>query len=161
MAAFWLARGANARSHRRYEEAMALIGRAFGIFSTSEPSDATPLLANLLFADASHRVRANETAYYACEVVLRQCSTREQTARLKRAEIDFIKFQCKWILANLSSYRDSPAMTLAQSVTVYASDLRLSDVTPLLRRWFPTDQGAARQVDTFLAQNREDAAGSG
>lgn len=155
MAAVGVIRASRALARRRYWRAIELLRRVFGVFGSSEPSLATPLIANVLFAHASLQVGSNEAAYYACEVALRQCSAAEQKAQANRKDLDYLRFRCKSILSCLSPYRDSLAMKLAQSVAVSASDLALDEVSPILRRYFPTDRHWTHQVDGFLAQNRE------
>lgn len=155
LAAMWMARASRALSRQRYSESMDILRRVFRLFCSSEPCDAAPMLANLLFAHASHGAGLNKMAYYACEAALRQCSSAEKRRRPKREDIDYLRFRCKWILARLSPYQDSLAMKLACSVTVAASELAFESVSPFLRRQFPTDLDSADQVDWFLAQNCE------
>jgi hypothetical protein len=155
LANFYIARASSALSQRRYSKSLALLRRVFRMFGSPEPNEAAPVLANVLFAQASHEAAEDEAAYYACEVALRQCSAAEKRPRPKREDVNYIRFRCKWILSRLSQYQDSLAMKLACSVPVSASKLAFERVSPFLRWQFPTDLDAASQVDAFLAQNCE------
>lgn len=155
LADFYIARASRALSQQRFGKSLTLLRRVFRIYGSTEPSDAAPVLANVLFAQASHEAEEDEPAYYACEVALRQCRTAEKGPRPKREDINYLRFRCKWILSRLSRYQDSLAMKLACSVTVSASDLSFEEVSPFLRWQFPTDLDAANQVDAFLSQNCE------
>ena len=148
-------------SRSKFGAASLILLKIFALYGHGGPSPATPLIANVFFADLCERQGNTEAAFRACEIAIRQMDDGIDGDRVEYRidNINYLKFKCKWILSRVSKFRDSIAFEMIKNINVKYDSLNIGNTNSLIRNLFPIDRQSANQLDEFIKENSTLGAG--
>lgn len=146
-------------SRREHDDALDMLSDTFRRYGETQPSYATPIVSNVLFADLCERVGRMEDAFYAAKIAIHQINTGRDpdNIKYKKQDFDYMLYRCKWILSRTSGYTDSEAFILASAIPLIFDQLDISSTKLMLRTLFPVTSEDGRQLDAFFRNNRTGA----
>ena len=137
-----------------FSAALATLAGVLRLYGHEEAHYNSPVIANLLYADILKFSGDKHRCYATCMIVLDQLKNRMYSRdKLSIHDISYLRYKCKWIIAEIAEYSDSEAFKTALGIGEHYGLIDVSKTDPLIVSLFPISEKDGKDLDQFILQN--------